>query len=393
MASSTLLDDEHGRLLSIAGELLDVLHRFGQRIESDNVSYEQHRVYADRASDLARQLHAALTMVRAELYGQAFDLLRTGLEQIVFDRLLCLGTTYTQRIVGMSHQDFEARRKTWRAKAPGTEQINAMTRDSGNGVVRVVRHGITSSDPGAEGQVISIYFFLLHEYQPFVMPAAAQRFLLPSSSNEERQRAYAEEQHLIYHTDLRWESLLRNLKSNLLVSAPDVLRLEVHSRFLSSFVHPLKDHYRLLYGRHIDFDREPRYDHYSSELALLYTIALATYELESLQRASTRSPEFLITGEEELRQILTAAHATSSHLWFVGDPPHDFDRIQEANHRHWASAETRTQVLTDWRDLADDAVRYYQDPLRRIVQLHLSTNEMMGHSFISTWHRADAQFR
>jgi hypothetical protein len=390
---NTLFDDEHSALLGIAGELVDALRRFGSRIQSEDVSYEQHRVYAARAGDLAVQLHAALTMVRAEMYGPAFALLRTGMEQVVFDRLLCLGTTYTQRIVGMSQQDFEVWRHKWRSKEAGTEQINDLTRDGGTGVVRVVRHGVTSSDPKSEVQVISIYFFLLNEYQPFVMPAADQRFLLPSSSNAERQRAFAEEQHLLYHSDLRWESLLRNLKLNQLGSAQDVLRLEVHSRFLSSFVHPLKDHYRLLYGRHIDLEREPRYDHFSSELALLYVIAFATYEVETLQRASSRAPQFRMTEADQLRQLITVARDNSSYLWFVGDPPHDFDRLQEANHRHWSSAGTRAQPLSDWRSLSDDDVRYYQDPLRRLIRLHMSTNEMMGHSFMSAWPRPDAQLR
>lgn len=391
--AGTSLGDEHPSLLGIAADLLSALRGFGRRLDSGDLSYEQHGVYAARAGTLALQLHAALTMVHENLYGQAFGLLRSGLEQLVFDRLLCLGTTYTQRIPEMSQADFDDWRQRWRRKDEGTDQIKEMTRDARTGVVRVVREGLSSSDPGAAGQFLSIYFFLLLEYQPFVMPAADLKSLLPSSGNETRQRAYAVEQHLMYHHDLRWESLLRNLKLNDLATSQDRLRLEVHYRFLSAFVHPLKDHCRVLYGRNIDVAREPTYDHYSSELALLYVVAVATYELETLERASGQAPQFMIPGEGELRELLAAAHAATSYLWFIGDPPSDYDRIQEANHRHWSDEETRTQPLPDWSSLSDDEVRYYQDPLRRIIRLHMSTNEMMGHSFASAWPRADAQFR
>jgi hypothetical protein len=158
-------------------------------------------------------------------------------------------------------------------------------------------------------------------------------------------------------------------------------------------VHPVNDHYRTLYGRHIDIDRVPRYDHYASELALLYVIVFATYELEHLLKVSRRVPEFAVAEEDQLRELLDTAQATASYLWFVGGQPHNFDRIQEANHRRWETETRQVQPLLDVSTLSDDAVRYYQDPLQRIVRLHVSTNEMMGHSFISPWPRRDAQFR
>jgi hypothetical protein len=56
-------------------------------------------------------------------------------------------------------------------------------------------------------------------------------------------------------------------------------RLDVHYRYLSAFVHPLSDVDRLLYGRNAI--GIPRYDHYTSELILLYTIAFAVGELRN----------------------------------------------------------------------------------------------------------------
>jgi hypothetical protein len=197
----------------------------------------------------------------------------------------------------------------------------------------------------------------------------------------------------MYRAALRWDALLANLRLNELASTEDLLRIKVHYRFLSAFVHPLNDQYRTLYGRHTDVDRAARYDHFSSELVLLYVVAFAGYELETLLRVSERPPTFQIRDALELRESLKAARSATSYLWFVGDTPTDFDRVQEANQRNWAELEDGTMGSVDWRSLADDEIRYYEDPLLRLVRLHSRRGEMLGASYVSPWPRQDADFR
>jgi hypothetical protein len=55
-------------------------------------------------------------------------------------------------------------------------------------------------------------------------------------------------------------------------------RIDVHHRFLSSYVHPISDRQAATYGRNQPW---PRYDHYSSELIMLYAITLAVREIRS----------------------------------------------------------------------------------------------------------------
>ncbi len=48
----------------------------------------------------------------------------------------------------------------------------------------------------------------------------------------------------------------------------------------------------------------------------------------------------------------------------------------------------------DIMSIPDEEVRYYRDPMRRLVELHSGFHEIMtGLSFNSPWPRADARFR
>lgn len=386
-------ETDHATLVAHAQQLVVDLGTFGQRIETGEISYGQHRTYAERVSALAEQLGAAIDLAGREAYGQSFCLLRPALEQIVFDRLLCLASQYVRQIADVSLETFEEWKQDWRAKTETTKHIQRMIRDPKTGTVRLELRGLVSSTPGDEDQVLSVYYFLLEQFQPFVMPAKDQERLLPRGSSGRDRERHAREQHAMYYTSLRWDALLANLRLNDLATTEDQLRIKVHYRFLSAFVHPLNDHYRTLYGRHMDFDRAPRYDHFSSELVLLYIIAFAAYEFETLLRVSERPPTFEIRDAVGLRATVQTARTAISYLWFVGDAPTDFDRVQEANQRNWAELKNGTLGSVDWRSLSGDEIRYYEDPLSRLVRLHGRRGELLGASYVSPWPRQDADFR
>ena len=80
---------------------------------------------------------------------------------------------------------------------------------------------------------------------------------------------------------LRWPDIIDNIRANKCHSDADILRISVHYRFLSAFVHPLTDQHDLLYGRN---HTEKRFDHYSSELILLYINFFAAYESKEPHR-------------------------------------------------------------------------------------------------------------
>ena len=384
-------ESEHAELLNHADGLLADLAQIDSNLSTGDVSHEQHRVYVGRAAALSDQLVAALAVARDDRYSAALSLLRPALEQLIFDRLLALGSRYVQRIPDVTQATFERWRREWKEGAEWTRNIRRLEQDQ-NGLVRLTLHGLTSSDPESN-QTISVYLFLLHEYRPFVAPVHDQARLLPQFRTRARQQEHALTQHEIYHTALRWPVLLSNLRLNGLANAADLLRISVHYRFLSAFVHPLNDHQSKLYGRGFHARRSLQYDHYSSELVVLYVVAFALYELDTLLRASARPPTFALRNATALTRRMELGRAGASHLWFVGDEPHIFDRIQDANRRSWDAPPSKPRALVDPHGLRASEVRYYQDPLLRLVALHRSTNELMGHSFASLWNRPDGHFR
>jgi len=289
----------------------------------------------------------------------------------------------------VSEETFIRWRSEREAGADWARSVVKMERHD-NGVVRLQLRGISSRELGSEDVSISIYFFLLQEFRPLVPPAKDLPFLLPQFRRDEHEVAYANTQHEMYHASLRWPALIRNLRINELASDVDIRRINVHYRFLSAFVHPLRDHYRELYGRSADLASSVRYDHFSSELFLLYAIRFAAFELETWFRASERAPHFVITHGAQLKTQIAQVKADTSYLWFVGDEPHIFDRIQEANRRHWAQLGEERVPPEDPREIEASEVRYYQDPLSRLASLHVTSNEMDGYSFASSWPRSDA---
>lgn len=178
-----------------------------------------------------------------------------------------------------------------------------------------------------------------------------------------------------------------------LASRETLGRLEVHYRFLSAFVHPVPAPYDLVYGRNRP-TCAPRYDHYASELVLLYINRLAAEELKSLRRMAARTPRVRLHDWATVESHMRAAERAAAHLWFPGDQPHLYDYVEEANSRGIRSGR---MVPRDRRptpnQLRASQVRYYRDPLRRLVKMHRSFNEVTGFGYTSPWPRADAQFR
>ena len=150
----------------------------------------------------------------------------------------------------------------------------------------------------------------------------------------------------------------------------------------------------LIYGRS-QFDL-PIYDHYSSELVLLYSIVLAVEEIRHFREMTQRKPLVGLRNWESTEELCKQAWVQASHLWFPGHSPHLYDRINEANARAFRMLRTsgaRRQIV-DPSTIPETEIGYYRDPMRRLIGLHSGFNELMtGLAFVSPWPRKDAQFR
>jgi hypothetical protein len=234
---------------------------------------------------------------------------------------------------------------------------------------------------------------LLEQFDPFVGPPREQQHLSRGFTALEHRLTHAQEQQQMY-VQLRWPEIKANLRENRLCSEETLRRFEVHYRFLSAFVHPVPAGYDLVYGRNRPTGA-PRYDHYASELALLYINKLGTSELKFLKRMTSRTPRVQLAGWPTVDAHVAAADAATAHLWFPGvDEPHAYDRVEEANSRGMRGGRL---IPRDRRpapnDLRSSQVRYYRNPLRRLIQMHHSFQELTGFTYISPWPRKDALSR
>ena len=197
----------------------------------------------------------------------------------------------------------------------------------------------------------------------------------------------------MYEEYLRWSSVKASLLANGFSDDSTLRKLDVHYRFLSAFVHPYTNVAPLLYGRNTwDW---PAYDHYSSELILLYIVVFAVEELRALEAMTRRRPTVQLEGWGSISAKCDEAWQASSHLWFPGQEPHAYDRHRESNSRGFrAHLEDMDEVVVDPATLSADDVRYYAHPLLRLVAMHMSVSELFTNlTYNSPWPRVDAHRR
>jgi hypothetical protein len=389
-------DDEHAVLVDSAFSVLNDLEGLPGRLLHGEVHHYIHTELADRARSLALHLSAALTLTRQDYYGPAFALLRTSLEHRLLDSLVFLGRRYVQVFKNVDEEQW----KDWvMARDRGeewTRTIKEWTRTR-KGEVKVIREGPYARAEGAEEQeqqAIAVHYLLLREYSPLLGSPREQTVLQGSFATAEERREWAERNRFLYETYLRWRSLKESLQYNGLATEEQLEQYEVHYRFLSAFVHPFTDVLSLVYGRNGSW---PTYDHYASELALLYINMLAARELIDFARMAANPPSVPISGWPEIHNRCGLGDRLCRHLWFPGQGPHSYDRWVTANHNGFEILRedfSRRGEVTRPEALEDTEVRYYSNPLQRLVAMHASAHDIItGFVYQSPWPRDDAQFR
>lgn len=346
----------------------------------------QHDDMADRARALAHHLDAALRLADVNAYPSAFVLLRVALEHQLVDDLIFRGRRLVQLVSGVTAEQWAEWNRERQRDADWTRDI-ADWSISRKGTVRILREGMFSApDEQGRRRSLSVYYFLIQQYdalgpRPSEADAPTTGFPLPP----EQAVKYAKGNQAIYETYLKWASIRENIISNAFESHGDMARIDVHYRFLSSYVHPISDRQAATYGHNQPW---PQYDHYASELILLYAITIAVREIRSFVTMCVMEPEVGLRDSAKLRSECDRLWASASHLWFPGQPKQAYDQFEYANRIAYEKYHD-----TPRGDLDRDAI-YYSDPLRRIVAMHKSAYELTtGTAYQSPWARGDAQWR
>ncbi|WP_328711627.1 hypothetical protein [Nocardia salmonicida] len=382
---------EHADLHSSAKTLIEALRGIGGKLMHDERQYEWHGVLADRCRSLALYLASAVADAERDAYAPAFGTLRSSLEHVYLDRLIFEGTQFVQIFDDVDQETWQEWERA-RQAGEGLEHIVSWTWNKRK--VRAIIEGPTFKDDSGEKQPAGFGFayFLLDEYSPYVGPPSEQYHFDDGLTDLPEREATATRHRQLHQTYLQWRSIKESLKANDLVGADALHMIEVHNRFLSSFVHPNTNVAGLLYGRNTW--EWPAYDHYSCELVLLYANVFAVEELRSFYAMTQREPTVAISGWSDVEQACRHAWIISSHLWFPGHAPHSYDRFEEANRRAFRAQKAGGQSPARPEDLVCAEISYYTNPLRRLIDMHSHCQELMtGFVYQSPWPRENVRLR
>jgi hypothetical protein len=344
---------------------------------------------AGRARALSEHLRSALLLAQVDAYPSSFALLRVALEHQLLDELIFHGRQHLQVYEGVT----PAMWQEWqRARSEGADWTNDIidwhwTAKRG-GTVRVTRKGLYS-EPDEDGHrlTMSVYYFLLQQFDPLCPPRSEAETPFQGLPLKPEQAAQlADHNKALYDTYLRWSSIRASLLGGGFFDSEAMSHLNVHYRFLSAYIHPLTDRTAATYGRNADW---PAYDHYASELVLLYVITLAVREIRSFKKVCETEPVVALVDSDLLAADCDQLDALASHLWFPGQPPHAYDWFESHN-----QADIQARRARQAAPVVPGRPVYYTDPLRRLVSMHASINEMStGRLYRSPWERPEARWR
>lgn len=403
-AADDFLRDEDASLLDTAHGLLKLLADAEHSLEYGTSQFYPHTEWAHRVAWLHGHLTAACRLLEQHNYAPALALIRVGLEHHLLDRLLFLGDRYAEireKPAGQSAGEYEAELERLRTAAPPRLAKWSRVRKK-SGRYRVVWLSPRFTD--APDQWLSVYRFVIEEYEPTAGKPRRAGGLRRNFNSLADLREAAERARGYWRTYLKIGRVLENLRLNELINEHEELQLDLHYSFLSGYVHPTGFGYEQLRGN-LKFRPAPEYDHFVSELTLLYIIRIATEELRAFhegiwaQRAGTTIP-----AQTAIEKALEAADRTTAHFWFIGHSrPHEWDRVRSVDDVMYLAAGGDDEVDTaklfamktiDPASLGPDEITYEPNPLERLIRLHGDGGEFMtGTRYRSPFPRRDSRNR
>lgn len=380
---------EHLGLLNAAEVATRHLAELGRKLRPGSVHYAEHTVFVDRCGSLARYLESAIALAERSNYGPALALIRATLEHRCFDRLLFLANRYVSVAKDVDEAAWRAFEASNRPNRKWIGDIQTARWNARSKTVSIVLRGANVRDEqGKTLRQLSPYYRFVDAYRAYGGSPQDQTGLLRQLVGPSVHVGFAKRRRQDWRGWLVWQALQDNLRTNRLQTSRELLHLRIHYSFLSTFTHPESDTNRELYGNRFD---GAGYDHYSSELVLLYACAIASRELDDFLARCHRRPCVAVDEENLIIDAARTARELSAHLWFPGDPPHQLDRVKDANDRLWRRKGIAPYLgLTPPPILDASAIRIDPNPLTRLVAMHRHHNELVGYSFLSPWPRDDA---
>ncbi len=401
---------EHEQLIDLIDELIIAIKRLPDDVEWGDVSWAQDMEILDFIRIQTLSLQNAKENAIRGYYRDTFHLIRMIYEAYFVLRLVSTCDKYPFRIRikrGQHDPSLEhAKKRTIQEahRAFGGRLVRTYMEDR-NTLVAVLR-GISVIDSQGQdtGVIVPYYYGAWHDFRPVEYHLRRQglqdrvptlRFLTGewAAFTRRMRKDLSKDYGLIYRYFLTFDKILDNLYLNVILNKKLTTRVLVHYNFLSNFSHSTSDSISLMTTRRITEITSGGlsivYNHYFSELALLYICHLLSMHLQHatfyLRWRTIKLKNIRRTYQPLCRKV----EDDFGYFWFIFNKPHQYDRYTQANRK----CNYRKQIFYRPEDIRLGDVRYYDNPLDRLKGLHQTQRELTsGNIFISPFPRDDATF-
>jgi hypothetical protein len=402
---------EHGKLVEIITELIATLKKLPNDVQWGNSTWYQDKQYLDFVRIQTLSLENVMENTMRGCYRDSYHLVRMIFEGYFTLRLISTCDKYPIRIKirkGEKDSTLDNARDRMIEKARkvfGSHLLKTyMDKENKNTLVAVV-HGVPVIDDAKKetGVTIPYFYSAWHQFQSVEYHLKRKKVVKKYSTTQFLQKGWAgfsntrtellDKYASLHKYYLNFDKMLENLCLNGVLDNKTVTRVLVHYNFLSKFSHCSSDSISLIAERRLSQITPGGlgsiYDHYLSELALLYICHLLSMHLQHAIYYFRWRNIKLKNEVKVYRSLYKKVAEDFGYFWFIFNKPHQYDRYVHANHK----CNYEKKLFYRPEDIRPGDVRYYDDPLGRLKRLHQNQRELMtGNVFISPFPRDDALF-
>lgn len=401
--------EEHKQLIGIIDDLLAAVDKLPNDIEWGESQWLPDSEILDFIRIQALSLRHARDTVVQEYYRDAYHLVRMPFEAYFLLRLISTCDKYPIRIKikrsknDSTLEDTKKRVIEQTRENVGKRLIKIYEEDKSTVVVVLKGKQVVDANGNDTGLLLPFYYGAWQQYQPVQhhlkgksrqKKLSTSRFLEGEWAVAPRgRRGQADDIHSeLYRSFLTFDKVLDNLRLNGVLNKKTTTRVLVHYNFLSNFSHSTSDTIESLlrlqnYYTIGGSEALISYNHYYSELALLYICHLLSMYLGHAIYYLTKWRHIHVKNEEVYRSLCQKVEEDFGYFWFIFNKPHQYDRFAYANRK----SNLKRKIFYRPEDVMLRDIRYYDNPIYRLKQMHQSQHELTtGNVYNSPFPRSDA---
>ena len=399
---------EHAILVGFIDELMDAIIRLPKDIKWGESQWMDDVDVLDFVRIQALSLRNAKVNVLQGCYRDSYHLIRMVFEGYFTLRLISMCTKYPLRVKirksindptgNIGQQNAIANLK----RTFGNDLFETFMEDSKTLVAIVRGIYVVDENGNRTGMIVPFYHGAWSDFRPIEYhlkkeglqnKIPTRRFLngdwmvAPRRTNADVIAHYGS----LYRYFLTFDRILDNLRLNDVLNKKTATRVLVHYNFLSSFSHSTSDSISISKTRKLhqfsSSGLDVVYDHYLSELALLYICHLLMMHLQFIMSYLSWRSIKLRHKEKRYRTLCRRTDEKFGYFWFIYNKPHQYDKYVHANRK----CNLKKRIFYRPEQIRMGDVRYCDNPLQRLKGLHQTQQELTsGNTFISPFPRSDA---